>query len=117
MKETKVMLIVGNDCADPAQEKEFNDWYHKHINEIKMTRPGVKRVARYQVSSVPVEGPPNASYPKYLAVYEFDSEESLRAYESHRTQQKEGKVAPLATPGPKPKGMWRKAYKMIDEAK
>ncbi len=79
MKKTKAILIRGLNCLDPTKEQEFNEQYDIHARE-NLER-GAKRVTRYRVAPYQVEGAegPQVAYPKYLTIYEFDSEESLRA--------------------------------------
>jgi hypothetical protein len=65
----KWLLNVETNCADPAKEKEFNEWYDKtHLADILET-PGAVRASRYE----------NANYsegqPKFMAVYEMETED------------------------------------------
>lgn len=125
MEEKRVILIVGTDCPNPDKEREFNEWYDGHVREVLKERPGVKRVTRYCATNYRVDGPEKATYPKYLAFYEFDSEESLRQYDAHRTQLKQNGQYQQRTwkyeeqktnqsPAPKLlKEKWRTSYTMI----
>lgn len=60
------VLIVLNDCADPARHDEFNAWYDDvHIPDVLATG-AYHSAARYE-NTDPESGP------RYLAVYETDA--------------------------------------------
>ena len=63
------LLTLESNCADPARETEFNEWYDRvHLPDVLET-PGIMRASRYQ-SFNPPEG-----QPKFLAVYEAETED------------------------------------------
>ncbi|MFQ5895583.1 MAG: DUF4286 family protein [Nitrospinota bacterium] len=65
-------ILVTTVDIDPAAEERFNRWYNeKHLPEV-MGCPGFKSARRFR-----------AAYgePKYIAIYELDSEEALRTPE------------------------------------
>lgn len=65
----KWLVIVESNCADPAREDEFNEWYSKtHLLDVLET-PGVVRAVRYE-RAVPSEG-----QGKYLAAYEVEADD------------------------------------------
>ncbi len=65
----KWLLAVETNCADPGREKEFNDWYDRvHLFDVLET-PGIVRASRYEYVNPP-EG-----QPKYLAMYEVETED------------------------------------------
>ena len=63
-------------CTDPAREKEFNSWYsHTHLPALRLAK-GLTSARRYICTDISCEA-------KYLAVYEFETEdiqESLRSF-------------------------------------
>jgi uncharacterized protein (TIGR02118 family) len=59
----------------PEQEDAFNEWYNReHLPDV-MRLPGCLRGARYRV----LDGLAGDTSYRYLALYEFESEEALRA--------------------------------------
>jgi hypothetical protein len=61
-------FFVYSNCTDPAREQEFNRWYtHVHLPDLSAAKGFV--AARRYVST----DPDSAS--KYLAVYEFDTDD------------------------------------------
>lgn len=76
-----VIVRMVYTSIDPEREDEFNQWYNaEHVRDMLKT-PGVVSCRRYRK----VAGP---STHGYLAVYEFDSQESLDAFHAsdHRQQ-------------------------------
>lgn len=74
MKKTPVLLIVAAEVS-ADKEKEFNEWYNAvHIKQA-LKAPGIVRAERYQLI-----GSKNG-LPKYLAVYELENEEAIKAWE------------------------------------
>ncbi len=73
MRINKYMEVVGSG-PKPGKEKEYNEWYHKHITDL-FAFGGLKRVSRSKLYN-PLEQP----CPKYLTIYEFDSPEDLVAF-------------------------------------
>lgn len=63
-------------CTDPAREKEFNSWYsHTHLPALRLAK-GLTSARRYICTDISCKA-------KYLAVYEFETEdiqESLRSF-------------------------------------
>ncbi len=68
-------FLVFSNCTDPAREEEFNRWYtHIHVADLSSAK-GLVSARRY----VNLEADAKA---KYLAVYEFETEnieESLQS--------------------------------------
>jgi hypothetical protein len=66
---------VFSNCTDPSREEEFNRWYsHIHLPDLSYAK-GLVSARRY------VDNAPDSTA-KYLAVYEFDTddiEESLQS--------------------------------------
>lgn len=68
----KWLLTVESICADPAKEKEFNEWYDTvHLPDILET-PGFIRAYRYE-NNEPQEGKG-----KFLAMYEIESDDIMQ---------------------------------------
>jgi len=76
MRINKYMEVVGSRPL-PGKEKEYNEWYHKHITDL-FAFGGLKRVN----SSKMYKGAgPNGKYaPLYLTIYEFDKPEDIDAF-------------------------------------
>lgn len=108
MKPTPYMYWVGvNLPADitPAEEQEFNDFYtNVHMPEVVGLNDGFVRAARYQLTH---PDPRGDFGPRYLAIYEMDSEEAALGYIKRNDT---GFRQPF-TPGPRGfkemQGMWR----------
>lgn len=64
----RAVVLVFTDCADPAREKEFNEWYDStHVPDI-LEAPGFVGCTRYELM-----GNPGPGQGKYLAVYDVES--------------------------------------------
>jgi hypothetical protein len=64
----KYSFLVFSNCTDPAREQEFNRWYtHMHLPDLSAAK-GFVSARRY------VNADPNARS-KYLAAYEFDTDD------------------------------------------
>ena len=115
MEETKVILIVGVNNIDPDKEQEFNDFYDNiHIKEVLKTG-FIKQATRYRSAPYQAAGP-QVAYPKYITIYEFDSEESQQEYEANREKQKRGELPPLTSFPVPVEHVWRTAYVPISHA-
>ncbi|HSW59044.1 MAG TPA: EthD family reductase [Dehalococcoidales bacterium] len=66
-------LIIANQ-PDPARETEYNRWYNERHIPMMFAFKGMKKAARYRLAG---ESP---GCSQYLAVYEFDSSEDLKAF-------------------------------------
>jgi hypothetical protein len=65
----KWILNVETNCADPAKEKEFNEWYDKvHLPDI-LQIPEVVRASRYEYAD------PSEGQPKFVAIYEIETKD------------------------------------------
>jgi hypothetical protein len=66
----RTIVLVFTNCADPAREKEFNDWYdNTHVPDVLAT-PGFVSCTRYELA-----GDPGPGQAKFLAVYEVESDD------------------------------------------
>ena len=79
MRINKYMEVVGSG-PKPGKEKEYNEWYHKHITDL-FAFGGLKRVSRSKCYE-PFSDLPQP-IPMYLTIYEFDSPEDLAAFYKH----------------------------------
>jgi hypothetical protein len=71
-----VILVTTVDVA-PGVEDEFNGWYNeKHLPEV-MACPGFRSAARYEAV---------AGEPRFIAIYELESEDALRTPEMSRVR-------------------------------
>ena len=69
----KILLIVANE-PDPEKEDDYNQWYtEKHI-PMMFGFKGMKKASRYRRLDE------SEASSKYLAIYEFDSQEDLAAF-------------------------------------
>ena len=83
MENNSALLIVGLHCR-PDQEEKFNKWYNeRHIPDL-LEFKGVRKVTRYKTSThfKVREGYPDVRYPNYLAIYEFENQQTLEAFEA-----------------------------------
>jgi hypothetical protein len=70
------ILVTSVDIA-PGAEEEFNRWYdERHLPEV-MACPGFVSAARYECT---------LGEPRYIAIYELESEEALQTPEMQRVR-------------------------------
>src|SRR3989304_7756964 len=69
------IVFVFTDCAGPAREAEFSEWYNSpHIPDI-LQAEGFVAATRYQVL-----GNPGPGQGKFLAVYEVEADDLAKAF-------------------------------------
>ena len=73
MEQRPVIWLVGSEC-NPGREAEYNEFYNKEHMPTALKGPGMIRGTRYQRVGHQFE------YPKYLAIYEMDSEAATEAF-------------------------------------
>ncbi len=84
----KWIYIVGTKCADPSREKDFNEWYDTmHLPDLVKRVPGLMKATRFEMFKVVPHGRTgpgmpkfassqvNYEIPKYLAIYEIDTDD------------------------------------------
>lgn len=72
MGDRPVIWIVAMDFNNQEKEEEFNEWYNSiHVPEV-LSAPGVLAATRYTATG------PTQGLTRYIAVYEFDSEETVK---------------------------------------
>jgi hypothetical protein len=66
----KWVLVNEVNCADPAKEEEFINWYENmHFPDVLQT-PGFVKATRYELTTPPPEGKG-----KYLLIYEIETDD------------------------------------------
>lgn len=76
---TRPALFVVKATIAPELEVAFNQWYDSVRSREAAQVPGCVAMRRY--AAIPLETPHAGSEPwQYMVCYEFDSEESLRAF-------------------------------------
>ena len=74
--ETKpVINIIGTRCR-PEDEEKFNKWYDEIHIPLVFRFKGLKAATRYKITHETEE------YPKYVTIYEFESQEAFEAYDN-----------------------------------
>lgn len=89
-KKGEGLFLVYTDLMDPKHEEEFNAWYNtEHLPEL-LTLPGFLDAARYVATR---------GAPKYLAVYELSSTETLQSPEFSKRKRTpwENRMSPRVT--------------------
>lgn len=73
----KWLLVVETNCADPAREAEYSEWYEKtHLADV-LEVPGFTRATRYEITE-PAEG-----RGRYLATYEIETDDIDKFLKKH----------------------------------
>jgi hypothetical protein len=110
MADAPFMYWVGMNTAPDTFEDElakFNDFYsNTHMHEVVAANPGFIRATRYEL----LEPDPRGEFgPRWLAVYEMDSEQAAQTYLDRNDASATGR--PNYTPGPAAwqnyEGWWR----------
>jgi hypothetical protein len=73
MRKEKYLELVGS-APKPGKEKEYKEWYHKHIADM-FKFGGLKRVSLNRMYQPVGEKGPQS--PLYVTIYEFDSKEAV----------------------------------------
>jgi hypothetical protein len=79
MRPHRYLEVTGSRPL-PGKEKEYNEWYHKHITDL-LDCGGLLRVSRSKMYE-PC-GPYGETAPLYLTIYEFKSAEDIKAFYAH----------------------------------
>ncbi len=114
MEPNSVMYMVGLHCR-PDQEEKLNKWYNeRHILDLLKFK-GVKGVTRYEIYKVitPDMVSPDVKYPKYLAVYEFENQESFEVFEASPERDEAIKEARETWAEDGYERVWRVVYKAL----
>jgi len=75
MADKGLINVRGMNCR-PELDEKFNKWYNGVHIPMLIKNKAMKRASRYKRIG------DDESYPKYLAVYEFESKEGFNAYNS-----------------------------------
>jgi heme-degrading monooxygenase HmoA len=78
-------LFVVKATIAPEREVAFNEWYNTRRAAEAAQVPGLVAMRRYVPVSVDVGAHPGSEPWQYMVVYEFESEEALRAFASSDT--------------------------------
>jgi heme-degrading monooxygenase HmoA len=74
MTKARILNMVYSECT-AENDARFNKWYNEVHIPLLFKYPGLKKVTRYQRMG------DNREQAKYLAVYEYDTREELKAFE------------------------------------
>ena len=69
MAKNMTVNIVGTECA-PEYEDKFNKWYNEVHIPLVLKAKELKKVTRYRLMG------DNKEHAKYLAVYEYESQDT-----------------------------------------
>ena len=75
MPDSKAMLIVATQTT-PEMEDKYNQWYNDTHIPMLLNYDGLKKASRYKILG------DNKDQSKYLAFYEFESEQAMFAMNS-----------------------------------
>jgi hypothetical protein len=89
----KAVLLSFTGVGDPARKAEFDEWYDNvHLTEVCGT-PGIISARRFRAS--PVQRPGLVGeLPKYLTMYEFDTDDVQATMDALEARVKAGQVTP-----------------------
>jgi len=73
MANIKIINIAATDCR-PEVEEAWNRWYNETHAPMLFKFPGMKKASRYKR----IGG--DEKLPRYIAIYEFEDEETLDKY-------------------------------------
>lgn len=90
MRKDRYMEVVGSGPL-PGKEKEYNEWYHKHITDL-FAFGGLLRVSRSKCYKQLEPGP------MYLTIYEFEKPEDIEAFYAHPLMKEAEKHYKLEAP-------------------
>ncbi len=89
-------LFVVKATIAPDREAEFNEWYNTRRAAEAAAVPGLLAMRRYAPVTLDVGAHPGAEPWQYMVVYEFESEEALRAFAaSGGTLRWRGRAGPI----------------------
>lgn len=74
--ETKPVIHMVATRCQPEDEEKFNRWYDEIHIPLLLKFKGMKKVTRYKIIYETEE------YPKYLAMYKFESQKAYEEYET-----------------------------------
>ena len=82
---TRPALFVVKATIAAEREAAFNEWYETRRAAEAAAVPGLVAMRRYVPVALDVGAPPGAEPWQYMVVYEFESEEALRAFAASDT--------------------------------
>ncbi len=75
METRPIIHVVATQCR-PEDEEKFYTWYDEIHIPLLLKFKGLKKATRYKIIYE------TEKYPKYLAIYEFESRKAFEAYET-----------------------------------
>ena len=106
MENKPVILIVGTRCT-PEQEEKFHKWYEEIHIPLLFEFPGMTEVKRWKLLN---EGD---EYPQYLAIYEFESQSALEAWQTSPERDAAMKETDETWKEGKFEVIWRLSYEVL----
>ena len=90
METGPVIMVIGAD-APPEVEEEWSEWYSREHTPDACKFKEIRKGVRYRlIDSATLDinpTPEGERYPKYLAVYEFESREALKEWDTSHERQ------------------------------
>ena len=75
MEAKPIIHVIATECR-PEDEEKFNKWYDEIHIPMLFEFGGLKKATRHKILYE------SEKYPKYLAIYEFDSKKAFEDYEN-----------------------------------
>jgi len=90
METERIIMVIGSD-SPPEVEEEWSEWYNREHTPDALKFKGIRKGVRYRlVDSATLNVTPTPGgerVPKYLAVYEFESREALKEWDTSPERQ------------------------------
>ena len=114
MADTKIYWVVGTQCKPGVDEDDYNQWYNECHVPLLMENGLVRRTSRLKLSDKAYhEADTTHEAPKYLAIYEFESEADLEEWLSDRSAGAQDKLQKWGKGGGY-EVFWTPRYDVID---
>jgi uncharacterized protein (TIGR02118 family) len=110
MSSKPILQVIAMDCS-PEKEEKFNKWYTESHVPLILKCGGVKEAARYKRIGE------NEEFPKYLALYEYESKEAMDAERNAPEFAAVGEDVRKAWPNGLPPPKWVVQYELIKKWK
>jgi hypothetical protein len=101
------ILVVESNCADPARENEYRDWYRNtHMPDVLET-PGFVKATSYELTSQP-----DKEKGKFMLIYEIETDDLDALMARHQinmiSKEKQGRISNLFER--KSRGIYKQIY-------
>ena len=106
MSSKPILQVIAMDCP-PEDEEKFNKWYNESHVPLIFKYKGVNEAARYRRVGE------NEEYPKYLALFEYESKEAQDAQFSSPEGAAVGEDVKKSWPDGLPPAKWAVQYELI----